>query len=76
MREIRAGETSTFTEVARKIGSPKAIRAIGNACLTNGFAIAVPCHRVLRKGILLSREAEAGGTPGKQRSHIFGTFTE
>jgi AraC family transcriptional regulator of adaptative response/methylated-DNA-[protein]-cysteine methyltransferase len=52
--DIPAGETRTYTEIARKIGSPKAIRAVGNACSTNNLAFAVPCHRVLRKDGSLS----------------------
>ena len=47
--EIPAGETTTYTEIARKIGAPKAMRAVGNACSNNPIAIAIPCHRVLRK---------------------------
>jgi AraC family transcriptional regulator of adaptative response/methylated-DNA-[protein]-cysteine methyltransferase len=47
--EIPAGETSTYTEIARMIRAPKAMRAVGNACSNNPLAIAIPCHRVLRK---------------------------
>jgi AraC family transcriptional regulator of adaptative response/methylated-DNA-[protein]-cysteine methyltransferase len=47
--DIPAGETSTYTEIATKIGSPNAIRAVGNACSANNLAFAVPCHRVLHK---------------------------
>jgi AraC family transcriptional regulator of adaptative response/methylated-DNA-[protein]-cysteine methyltransferase len=47
--EIPAGETTTYTEIARMIGVPKAMRAVGNACSNNPIAIAIPCHRVLRK---------------------------
>jgi AraC family transcriptional regulator, regulatory protein of adaptative response / methylated-DNA-[protein]-cysteine methyltransferase len=49
VREIPVGRTTTYTEVARKIGAPKAIRAVGNACSTNNLAVAIPCHRVLHK---------------------------
>ena len=52
--DIPAGETRTYTEIAQKIGSPKAIRAVGNACSTNNLAFAVPCHRVLHKDGSLS----------------------
>jgi len=48
VREIPPGKTSNYTEVARKIGSPKAIRAVGNACATCNLAFVIPCHRVLR----------------------------
>jgi AraC family transcriptional regulator, regulatory protein of adaptative response / methylated-DNA-[protein]-cysteine methyltransferase len=52
--DIPSGETITYTEIATKIGSPKAIRAVGNACSVNNFAFAVPCHRVLHKDGSLS----------------------
>jgi AraC family transcriptional regulator of adaptative response/methylated-DNA-[protein]-cysteine methyltransferase len=52
--DIPAGETSTYTDIAKKIGSPKAIRAVGNACSTNNLAFAVPCHRVLHSDGSLS----------------------
>ncbi len=48
VQEMPVGKTSTYTEVARKIGSPKAIRAVGNACATCNLGFAIPCHRVLR----------------------------
>jgi AraC family transcriptional regulator of adaptative response/methylated-DNA-[protein]-cysteine methyltransferase len=49
VRGIPVGQTTTYTEVARKIGAPNAIRAVGNACSTNNLAVAIPCHRVLHK---------------------------
>ena len=54
MREIPAGQTSSFTDIASKIGEPKAIRAVGNACSTNNLALAIPCHRVLHRDGTLS----------------------
>ena len=54
-RLISPGETLTYGEVARKIGSPGAARAVGRALGQNPFAIIVPCHRVL---------AAAGGSGG------------
>lgn len=51
---IPCGKTSTYKEIARKIGAPKAVRAVGNACSTNNLAVAVPCHRVLRSDGSLS----------------------
>ena len=44
-----AGQTSNYSEIARAIGRPKAMRAVGTACANSRFAIAVPCHRVLHK---------------------------
>jgi AraC family transcriptional regulator of adaptative response/methylated-DNA-[protein]-cysteine methyltransferase len=44
---IPRGETRTYAEVARRIGRPRAARAVGRACATNPVAIVVPCHRVI-----------------------------
>jgi AraC family transcriptional regulator, regulatory protein of adaptative response / methylated-DNA-[protein]-cysteine methyltransferase len=41
-------KTTTFAEIARKVGSPRAVRAVGNACSQNPLEFAIPCHRVLR----------------------------
>jgi AraC family transcriptional regulator of adaptative response/methylated-DNA-[protein]-cysteine methyltransferase len=59
LREIPAGETVTYAEVARRIGSPSATRAVAGACAANPIAIAIPCHRVIRNDGSLS--AIAGG---------------
>jgi AraC family transcriptional regulator of adaptative response/methylated-DNA-[protein]-cysteine methyltransferase len=48
LRSIPLGGTRTYAEVARSIGQPSAIRAVGRACATNPAAIVVPCHRVVR----------------------------
>lgn len=44
---VRHGETVTYTELARRAGNPRAIRAAGTACATNPIPLVVPCHRVL-----------------------------
>lgn len=49
LREISAGETASYAEIARRIGSPKAVRAVAGACAANRLAVAIPCHRVIRK---------------------------
>jgi AraC family transcriptional regulator of adaptative response/methylated-DNA-[protein]-cysteine methyltransferase len=54
LREIPVGQTSSFTDIAHKIGEPKAMRAVGNACSTNNLALAIPCHRVLHRDGTLS----------------------
>jgi AraC family transcriptional regulator of adaptative response/methylated-DNA-[protein]-cysteine methyltransferase len=46
---IPYGETRTYSEVARLIGRPRAVRAVARACATNPVALAIPCHRVLPK---------------------------
>ncbi|GAB3271177.1 methylated-DNA--[protein]-cysteine S-methyltransferase [Sinomonas notoginsengisoli] len=45
---IPFGATESYTEVARAVGNPKAVRAVGTACATNPLPVVVPCHRVLR----------------------------
>jgi AraC family transcriptional regulator, regulatory protein of adaptative response / methylated-DNA-[protein]-cysteine methyltransferase len=49
LRRIPYGSTKSYTEVARAIGKPKAIRAVARACATNPVSIVVPCHRVVRQ---------------------------
>ncbi len=48
LREIPAGSTASYGEVARRIGAPKSIRAVARACGANALAVAIPCHRVVR----------------------------
>ena len=50
VRKIPFGGTSTYSKIAEAVGSPKAIRAVAQACSRSWFAFAVPCHRVLHKG--------------------------
>jgi AraC family transcriptional regulator, regulatory protein of adaptative response / methylated-DNA-[protein]-cysteine methyltransferase len=54
LREIPAGETVSYAEVARRIGTPKAVRAVAGACAANNLAVAIPCHRVVRNDGSLS----------------------
>ena len=76
LRSIPPGSTRTYSEVARSIGQPSAIRAVARACATNPTSIVVPCHRVVRtdgtlggyrwglgrKKILLEQEKNAART--------------
>lgn len=48
LRAIPRGETRSYTEIARRIGRPRAIRAVGTANGANPVAIVIPCHRALR----------------------------
>jgi AraC family transcriptional regulator of adaptative response/methylated-DNA-[protein]-cysteine methyltransferase len=48
LQEIPVGQTVSYSEVARRIGSPKATRAVAGACAANNLAVAIPCHRVVR----------------------------
>jgi AraC family transcriptional regulator of adaptative response/methylated-DNA-[protein]-cysteine methyltransferase len=71
LQQIPPGSTATYTDIAKKIGMPKAVRAVAQACASNVLAVAIPCHRVIRtdgslsgyrwgverKSALLEREA-------------------
>lgn len=48
LQEIPFGDTVSYAEIARRIGSPKAVRAVAGACAANNLAVAIPCHRVVR----------------------------
>ena len=48
LREIPVGETASYTDIARRIGAPTAVRAVAGACAANALAVAIPCHRVVR----------------------------
>jgi len=81
LRAIPAGETSTYSEIAHRIGAPKAFRAVAQACGANKLAIAIPCHRVVssngdlsgyhwgvdRKRALLDKEKAAQKRRSKPR---------
>jgi AraC family transcriptional regulator of adaptative response/methylated-DNA-[protein]-cysteine methyltransferase len=47
LQQIPRGETRSYSEIAREIGDPKAVRAVARACATNRVALVVPCHRVV-----------------------------
>jgi methylated-DNA-[protein]-cysteine S-methyltransferase len=47
LRKIAVGRTKSYGEIARAIGRPKAVRAVGGACGANPIPVLVPCHRVL-----------------------------
>lgn len=55
LQRIPRGETRSYNAVAKKIGMPKATRAVARACATNPVAVAIPCHRVVRQ------DGELGG---------------
>jgi AraC family transcriptional regulator of adaptative response/methylated-DNA-[protein]-cysteine methyltransferase len=48
LRKIPAGSTVSYADIARRIGMPKAVRAVAHACGANPIAVAIPCHRVVR----------------------------
>src|SRR5262245_45637418 len=49
LREIPAGTLRTYGESAERVGAPRAAKEVGEACASNSLAVAVPCHRVVRK---------------------------
>jgi AraC family transcriptional regulator, regulatory protein of adaptative response / methylated-DNA-[protein]-cysteine methyltransferase len=48
LRAIPPGSSASYSEIARRIGSPKSVRAVAQACAANLLAVAIPCHRVVR----------------------------
>lgn len=64
LKALRYGELVTYSELARRAGSPKAARAAGTACSTNPLPIVVPCHRVVPSGGGIGRYA--GGVAWKR----------
>jgi AraC family transcriptional regulator of adaptative response/methylated-DNA-[protein]-cysteine methyltransferase len=65
LQEIPVGKKVSYAEIARRIGSPKAARAVAAACAANNLAVAIPCHRVVRKNGSLS-----GYAWGVERQHV------
>ncbi|MFC5473578.1 bifunctional DNA-binding transcriptional regulator/O6-methylguanine-DNA methyltransferase Ada [Paraherbaspirillum soli] len=73
LQQIPVGATASYTEIAKRIGAPAAVRAVAQACAANALAVAIPCHRVVRndgglsgyrwgverKRLLLERESQA-----------------
>ena len=73
LRDIPAGTTASYAEIAGALGAPRAVTAVAQACAANPLAVAIPCHRVVRndgglsgyrwgverKRALLEREAQA-----------------
>lgn len=54
LRDIPPGATVTYSDVAQRLGVPKAVRAVASACAANTLAVAIPCHRVVRRDGSLS----------------------
>ena len=48
LKQIPAGETRTYSEIAKKVGGESGRRAVARACGTNSVAVFIPCHRVVR----------------------------
>jgi AraC family transcriptional regulator, regulatory protein of adaptative response / methylated-DNA-[protein]-cysteine methyltransferase len=54
LREIPVGSTASYTEIANRIGYPDRVRSVAQACAANALAVAIPCHRVVKKDGSLS----------------------
>ncbi|MBS0388736.1 MAG: bifunctional DNA-binding transcriptional regulator/O6-methylguanine-DNA methyltransferase Ada [Proteobacteria bacterium] len=54
LRRIPVGSTTSYAEIARRIGAPQSARAVAQACAANALAVAIPCHRVVRRDGSLS----------------------
>jgi AraC family transcriptional regulator of adaptative response/methylated-DNA-[protein]-cysteine methyltransferase len=54
LRAIPPGSTASYAEIAARIGAPKAVRAVAQACAANALAVAIPCHRVVKSDGALS----------------------
>ena len=81
LQEIPAGTTVSYQEIAKRIGTGGGVRAVAGACAANSIAVAIPCHRVVRKdgelsgyrwGVerkraILRREANSSGDPNASR---------
>jgi methylated-DNA-[protein]-cysteine S-methyltransferase len=66
-RSIAWGKTATYGDLARKIGSPHAARAVGHALARNPVAIIIPCHRILAAGARIGGFSAHGGVALKER---------
>jgi AraC family transcriptional regulator of adaptative response/methylated-DNA-[protein]-cysteine methyltransferase len=65
LRRIPRGETRSYADIARAVGAPRAVRAVGSACGANPVALVIPCHRVLRTDGSLG--GYAWGLPRKEK---------
>ena len=65
LADVPYGKTTTYAELARAVGNPKAVRAVGSACATNPLPLFIPCHRVLRS------DGQLGGYRGGAEAKRF-----
>ncbi len=67
LQRIPAGQTTSYGQIANKIGKPKAARAVGGAVGSNPIAIIIPCHRVLASNGAITGYTGGDGIKTKQR---------
>jgi len=86
LNRIPVGSRMSYAELARRIGAPNAVRAVGHACAANTIAVAIPCHRAVRsdgtlagyrwgierKQVLLERERKAAHGDGRRAGRRVG----
>ncbi len=57
MRKVKAGKTLSYADLAKRAGSPAAVRAAGSSCAKNAIVLVVPCHRIVKTGGALGNYA-------------------
>lgn len=73
LRQIPSGSTATYSEIAERIGQPRSVRAVAQACAANALAVAIPCHRVVRTDGSLSGYRWGVERKAKLLDHEHGT---
>ena len=66
LKKIPKGTVKTYSEVAKAIGKPLAVRAVANAIAKNPYPIKIPCHRVIRSDGSLGGYSGEGGVKKKK----------
>ena len=66
LKKIPKGTVKTYSEVAKAIGKPLAVRAVANAIAKNPYPIQIPCHRVIRSDGSLGGYSGVGGVKKKK----------
>ncbi|MEM3031066.1 MAG: MGMT family protein [Candidatus Micrarchaeia archaeon] len=65
--KIPKGKTASYAEIAKRVGRPKAARAVGNALAKNPFPLLIPCHRVIRSDGSAGGYSRKGGSAKKKK---------
>ena len=66
LKKIPKGTVKTYSEIAKAVGKPLAVRAVANAIAKNPYPIQIPCHRVIRSNGLLGGYSGKGGVKKKK----------